>query len=62
MPIQIDHIAVAVTDMDAALKFWRDTLGLTFGGVEHVAAEASDIAFLETDNAHIELVRPTTSD
>jgi methylmalonyl-CoA/ethylmalonyl-CoA epimerase len=62
MPIKIDHIAIAVTDMDSALKFWRDALGLPFGGLEEVPAEASEIAFLETANAHIELVRPTTDD
>lgn len=62
MPIKIDHIAVAVTDMDAALRFWRDGLGLSFHGIENVPAEESEIAFLETENAHIELVRPTTTD
>ena len=45
MPVKIDHIAIAVTDMDSALKFWRDALGLPFGGVEDVPAE--DVAFLE---------------
>jgi methylmalonyl-CoA/ethylmalonyl-CoA epimerase len=62
MPIKIDHIAVAVTDMETALKFWRDTLGLHFGGLESIPAEESEVAFLETANAHIELVRPTTED
>lgn len=61
-PIKIDHIAIAVTDMDEALRFWRDGLGLSFGGVDEVPAEESEIAFLETANAHIELVRPTTDD
>lgn len=61
MPIKIEHIAIAVTDMEASLAFWRDALGLTFTGIEQVAAEESEIAFLETDNAHIELVRPTTA-
>jgi len=62
MPIKIDHIAVAVTDMDTALSFWRDALGLKFGGIENVLAEEAEVAFLETENAHIELVRPTTED
>jgi methylmalonyl-CoA/ethylmalonyl-CoA epimerase len=60
--IKIDHVAIAVTDMEAALKFWQDGLGLDFHGVEAVPAEAVEIAFLETANAHIELVRPTTDD
>lgn len=61
-PVKIDHIAIAVTDMEDALRFWRDGLGLDFGGIESVPAEAVDIAFLATENAHIELVRPTTED
>lgn len=60
--IKIDHLAIAVTDMDAALTFWQDALGLDFGGVDAVPDEAVEIAFLETANAHIELVRPTTDD
>ena len=62
MPIKVDHIAIAVTDMDTALKFWRDALGLSFDGMETIPAEESEVAFLATDNAHIELVRPTTDD
>ncbi len=60
--IKIDHVAVAVTDMAAALEFWQKGLGLDLNGIEAVPAEAVEIAFLETANAHIELVRPTTDD
>jgi methylmalonyl-CoA/ethylmalonyl-CoA epimerase len=60
--IKIDHIAVAVTDMDTALHFWQQALGLQLTGVEDVPAEEVEIAFLEAANAHIELVRPTTED
>ena len=61
-PIKIDHVAIAVTDLDAALEFWQKGLGLDFHGIEAVPAEAVEIVFLETSNAHIELVRPTTDD
>lgn len=61
-PIKIDHIAVAITDMDSALGFWQQALGLDLNGVEAVPAEEVEIAFLATDNAHIELVRPTSDD
>jgi methylmalonyl-CoA/ethylmalonyl-CoA epimerase len=60
--IKIDHIAIAITDMDSALGFWQGALGLDFNGIEAVPAEEVEIAFLETANAHIELVRPTTDD
>jgi methylmalonyl-CoA/ethylmalonyl-CoA epimerase len=60
--IKIDHIAVVVDDLDSALKFWNQALGLTLGTVEDVPEEAVQVAFLETANAHIELVKPTTPD
>ena len=60
--IKIDHVAIAVNDMDSALGFWQGALGLDLNGIETVPAEAVEIAFLETANAHIELVRPTTDD
>jgi methylmalonyl-CoA/ethylmalonyl-CoA epimerase len=58
----IHHVAMAVTDMDASLAFWRDALGLTPSGILEVPDEQSRVAFLPIDNAEIELVQPTTRD
>lgn len=60
--VKIDHLAVVVGDMEQALSFWRDALGLTFGGVEEVPAEAVRVGFLEIGDAHVELVQPVTED
>ena len=61
--IKLNHLAIVVDDMDAALRFWRESLGLTQAGdVQSVPAEAVDIAFLTLGDAHIELIRPTTAD
>ena len=61
--ITLNHIAIVVDDMDAALRFWRGSLGLVqAGAVETVPAEAVDIAFLALGDAHIELIQPTTDD
>ena len=60
--INLNHLAIVVDDLDAALRFWREGLGLTAGAVQSLPAEAVDIAFLELGNAHIELVKPTSSD
>jgi methylmalonyl-CoA/ethylmalonyl-CoA epimerase len=62
MSIKIDHLAVVVEDLNAALHFWQNALGLELGKVEEVKEEAVEVAFLTLDNAHIELVRPTTED
>ena len=61
--IKLNHLAIVVDDMDAALRFWRESLGLTQAGeIESVPAEEVDIAFLSLGDAHIELIQPTTDD
>jgi len=61
--INLNHLAIVVDDMDAALRFWRESLGLAQAGeIESVPAEAVDIAFLTLGDAHIELIQPTTDD
>jgi methylmalonyl-CoA/ethylmalonyl-CoA epimerase len=61
-PIKIDHLAVVVSDMDAALNFWEKALGLTVSATEHNEHEAVDIAFLPIGEARVELLKPTTDD
>lgn len=56
---RINHLAIVVEDIDNALPFWRDALGLPLGEVEDVAQEAVKVAFLESGESHIELVQPT---
>lgn len=60
--MKVDHIAVVVDDLQAALHFWQNALGLEVGKIETVEAEAVEVAFLTLDNAHIELVKPITDD
>ena len=59
---KIDHIAVLTDDLESALSFWRDALGMELGGIEDVPAEKSLVAFLPTGDSEIELVKPTTDD
>ncbi len=59
---RIDHIAIVVEDIDAALGFWRDTLGLELDHVEDVPEQKSMVAFLPTAGSEVELVEPTTDD
>ena len=63
MPItNISHIAVIVPDIDEALEFWRDSLGLKLERVEEVHSQEAEVAFLSLGQGTIELVRPTTQD
>ena len=62
MITNIDHIAVIVADIDAALEFWRDALGLEVSRVEEVPAQEAEVAFLPLGQGEIELVQPTSND
>jgi len=59
---RIDHIAILTADLEGALGFWRDALGMELGGIEDVPAEKSLVAFLPSSGSEIELVKPTTDD
>jgi methylmalonyl-CoA/ethylmalonyl-CoA epimerase len=59
---QINHIAVVVQDMEKALLFWRDALGMDMHELRDVPAEKSQVAFLPLSGSEVELVRPTTQD
>ena len=59
---QINHVAVVVDDMQKALSFWRDALGMELHEVRNVPAEKSQVAFLPLSGSEVELVQPTTDD
>jgi methylmalonyl-CoA/ethylmalonyl-CoA epimerase len=59
---KIDHVALVVSDMDAALNFWQDALGIQMDHQEEIPREKSAIAFLPVGDSEIELVQPTTDD
>jgi methylmalonyl-CoA/ethylmalonyl-CoA epimerase len=58
----IHHIALVVPEVEPALKFWRDTLGLPLQGVSDLPEQAARIAFLPTSGGEVELVQPVTAD
>ncbi len=57
---KINHVAIVVPDIDEALAFWRDALGLELSHVEDMPTQESLIAFLPTGDSEVELVKPTT--
>jgi methylmalonyl-CoA/ethylmalonyl-CoA epimerase len=59
---QINHVAVVVDDMEEALSFWRDALGLELHELREVPAEKSQVAFLPLPGSEVELVQPTTDE
>jgi len=59
----VDHIGIAVRDLDAALTLWRDLLGLEVERIEEVPSEQVRVAFLKLDRlggrGHVELLAPS---
>ncbi len=59
---RIHHLAMLVEDIDVALQFWRDILGIKPSRISDMPAEAARIAFLPLGESEIELVQPTSQD
>jgi methylmalonyl-CoA/ethylmalonyl-CoA epimerase len=59
---KVNHIAVAVPDIEEALKFWRDAMGIDVNHVEDVPSQKSKVAFLPVGDTEVELVQPTSDD
>jgi methylmalonyl-CoA/ethylmalonyl-CoA epimerase len=59
---RIDHVALVVSDIDEALAFWQDALGIPLEHQEDNPREQSLIAFLPVADSEIELVQPTSDD
>lgn len=56
---RIHHVAVVVSDLDRALAFYRDVLGMALETVLDIPDDRVRIAFLTVGESKIELVCPT---
>ncbi|MBG0783551.1 MAG: methylmalonyl-CoA epimerase [Anaerolineaceae bacterium] len=56
---KINHVAIVVQDIDEALGFWRDQLGLELDHIEDVPSQGSKVAFMPVGESEVELVQPT---
>ena len=54
----IDHIGVAVEDLDGALALYRDSLGMPLAHREIVEEQGVEAALLDIGDGHIELLQP----
>jgi methylmalonyl-CoA epimerase len=62
MPKRIDHVAIIVRNIEQALVFYRDMLGIMPGEIKEVPTEQVRIAFLPMGGpagSEIELIEPT---
>jgi len=58
MIVGLDHIAIAVPDLQKAITRFMEDFGLTFKGQEDVENAKTSTAFFPLDNTQIELVHP----
>lgn len=59
---KIDHIAIAVEDIEKAAAFFTDALGLTVSGREDVPEQKTRVAFINIGQVRIELIQPMSPD
>jgi len=59
---KLDHIGIAVKNMDEALAFYRDTLGITSVGTEVIEEQKVKVAFLPVGDTELELLESTAPD
>jgi methylmalonyl-CoA epimerase len=59
---RIDHIAVVVESLDAALATYEGALGMTASHIEMIAEQDVRIAFLPAGDSEIELLEPINTD
>lgn len=60
--MKINHLGIAVKEIDEALKFWQDALGLETVHTEEVAEQKVRTAMLPIGETKIELLEPTAAD
>lgn len=58
MIIALDHIAIAVPDLERAIRRFLDDFGIRYEGTEEVEAAKTTTAFFPIDGTSIELVHP----
>jgi methylmalonyl-CoA/ethylmalonyl-CoA epimerase len=55
---RLNHVAIAVPDLDAATKIYRDTLGAKVSAPQAEPAHGVTVVFVELPNTKIELLHP----
>jgi methylmalonyl-CoA/ethylmalonyl-CoA epimerase len=58
----IDHVGVAVEDLDAAIALYANSLGMALVHRETVAEQGVEAVLLDVGDSHIELLKPLSAD
>ena len=55
---KVDHIGIAVKDLNDVLPYYTDTLGLPLLKIEEVESQKVRVAFIDAGNVKLELLEP----
>lgn len=58
----IDHVAVAVENIDGALEKWRQAFGIEGQNREVVASQKTEVVLLPVGSSSVELIEPKGND
>ena len=59
---RIDHVGVAVSDLDAAVGLYEGTFGMPVAHRETVESQGVEAVLLDVGDGHVELLRPLGPD
>lgn len=59
---KLDHIGIAVNNLEDSVKFYEEILGLKLQGIETVEEQKVKVAFLPLGDTEIELLEATSPD
>ena len=62
MKVKLDHIGIAVADIEQALTFYRDALGLDIDPPEDVPSQRVRAHFIRAGESALELLEATAED
>ncbi len=55
---KVDHIGIAVKNLDESIPYYTETLGLKLLKIEEVISESVRVAFIDAGNVKLELLEP----
>lgn len=59
---KVDHIGIAVTNLEETIKFYEETLGIKCHGIETVEDQKVKVAFFPVGDTKLEFLESTTED
>ena len=61
-PTHIEHSGIAVSNLEEAIKYWEEVMGLKCYNIEEVADQKVKTAFFKVGEVKIELLEATSPD